>query len=43
MFKFNEMFFYETIENINCQGCRIQQPIEKKKKKTLTKVLKYMF
>ena len=35
MFKFNEIkkkffFFYETIENLNCQGCRIRQPIDKK-------------
>ena len=30
MFKFNEMLFYEIIENLNCQGCRIRQPIDKK-------------
>ena len=30
MLKFNEMLFYETIENLNCQGCRIRQPIDKK-------------
>ena len=30
MFKFNEMFFCEMIENLNCQGCRIRQPINKK-------------
>ena len=47
MFKFNEMFFflYETIEKLNCQGCQIRQPIDKK---TLTDrgnllcVLKYV-
>ena len=30
MLKFNEMHFYEAIENLNCQGCRIRQPIDKK-------------
>ena len=46
MFKFNEIFFNERIENLNCQGCRIRQPIDKKQKQktdrgTLLCVLKY--
>ena len=38
------MFFYEMIENLNCHGCRIRQPIDKKTltdKGTLLRVLKY--
>ena len=37
-------FFYETVENLNCQGCRIRQPIDKKTltdRGTLLCVLKY--
>ena len=34
MLKFNEMLFYEVIENLNCQGCRNQQPINKKHRQT---------
>ena len=30
MLKFNEVLFYEKIENLNCQGCRIWQSINKK-------------
>ena len=35
------MFFYETIESLNCQGCRILQPIDKKHWQT--EVLYYVF
>ena len=45
MFKLNDMFFYEMIENLNCQGCWIWQPIDKKHWQTevlyLLCVLKY--
>ena len=34
-------FFNETIENLNCQGCRIRQPIDKKHWQT--EVLYYVF
>ena len=30
MYRFNEMLFYEMIENLKRQGCRIRQPIDKK-------------
>ena len=30
MFKSNDMLFHEMIENLNCQGCRIRQLIDKK-------------
>ena len=42
----------ETIENLNCQGCQIQQPVDQKNKnknknknktKTLTEVLYHVF
>ena len=35
------MLFYEMIENLNCQGCRIRQPIDKKHWQT--EVLYYVF
>ena len=42
MFKFNEIFFFnETVENLNCQGCRTRQPIDKKHWQT--EVLYYVF
>ena len=44
MYRFNGMLFYEMIENLHCQGCRIQQPIDKKTltdRGTLLCVLKY--
>ena len=34
-------FFYETIENLNCQGCQIRQPIDKKHWQT--EVFYYVF
>ena len=35
------MLFYEMIENLNCQGCRIRQPVDKNHWQT--KVLYHMF
>ena len=30
MYRFNEMLFAEMIENLNCRGRQIPQPIDKK-------------